>query len=294
MVIQSPECAGLELVVSSFYLSISPVWAKSLSLIVLMILPFWSRSTLTGTAILDFNERVSLYPMTLLAITVLMSCNALSWALIISLLLALFSSVVQLDEGKSITGASFKSGLFISLLGLFSAYFFLLLLFTWIAFSIVGNLNWRAIVWSLLGIITPYYLITSIGYIATGDIFMDPFAPFLHLVSGESSNKVGLSAGLYILIIITISVLFSIRTLRTSRKGIVKRRKILRVGLLLFAFCLVISLLLFQFTPSTPYLGILAVPLSVLSLEFLKDDAPKIDALLFISWVILTCVYLWN
>ncbi|NNC82704.1 MAG: hypothetical protein HKN79_03935 [Flavobacteriales bacterium] len=264
-----------------------------LSIAIVILIPFRARSLLDSTGILDYQNRSSLYPLALFSATALLSCQSLSWLIVLILLLLLYAQVIGLKEGDSLAAAAFKAGLIISLCSLLSPIMFGLLLFVWPGFSILRTLNWKCIIWTLVGIALPLYLYTSLQYIITGQLVMYEYDHMFLTETSTGSSGSGLLTTIYIFVQLSVSSLLLIRTIRQTRKGIVRKRKILRISILLLGVTLLLSLALFQLADARPGLVLMGLPLSFLFLELLKSDASRVDSLLFMVWLITTFVFLW-
>jgi glucan phosphoethanolaminetransferase (alkaline phosphatase superfamily) len=292
-IISPIECQEGNMTVLGISLPALNSWTTLFSILAAIVLPIWSRRIITDIGILDFNERFSLYPMGLFFITSLLSCQSLVWIVIVALLIYLFGLIANLKESDSLASASFKAGMTISVCTFFSPYFLILLLFLWPGLSILRTINWKSIVWALIGLGVPYYLLLSLSYVITGQAHME-ILPSLETVESAGNARGGLIPTLFILFVIALTFLQITRSLRSSRKGVVLKRKILRIGILFLAICLILSLILFQFGQVTPYLGLLSLPISIMFIEFFKEEKKKYESILFIVWIVITYLYIWK
>lgn len=265
---------------------------KSLGVIVI---PFWFRKIIRRSGILDFRERVSLYPIGLFLITVVLSCNAITWLLLVLLNLGIFSTIVNLREDGSLNSAAFKAGILTALCTFFSPFFFLLSLLVLSSLSVIRALDWKSTVWHILGVLTPWYLGYALYYIISGSLDFYGLTESL-LISDSPSQEVhkGFSFIFYLIVTISMTLYMLHLSFGSSRTAIVKRRKFLRIGALFFLITLIISALILQFESASPFLSLIAIPLSVIYLELFKDGRTKVHSVLFILWLLATFLFVWN
>ncbi len=261
--------------------------------ILLIMIPIGYRRSVGRTGILDINERVSLYPLSLILLTVLPSCNNLGFLFASGLILLLFSRVLRIKEGDPSSPVAFSGGVIIALCSWISPYFLLLALFLWAALSSLSILNWRSMVWSMLGLLSPIYIYFTLSYILWGTI---PSVDFSGLIE---SDPVRLSSGLriwwivYLVVFIAISILLILQSIRAASKGVVIRRKLIRLGIILLIITALISALIFQFEGASPYLSLMSIPLAVIFQEMYRSGRPKLYSIGFLLWVVMTVVILW-
>lgn len=254
----------------------------------LLFIPIAYRTVLRDTSILDFNERISLYPISLLLLTAMPSCNRTAILLIAVILIGLLAAVLSLKEGESPSRVSFAGGVLIALTAWVSPYFLFLAPFLWVAIGTLHELSWRAIVWSLLGLLAPVYLYLTVGYIVTG---IWPHIDYQGLLVDDPSvldGTIPLTWIIYLVVILSISVFMLLRSLGASGKGTVRRRKIIRLSMILLALMLVISVLLFSTSGISTYLGLVAVPLAMVFQEMYRKGDERIFNGMFILWLICT------
>ncbi|NNK80431.1 MAG: hypothetical protein HKO93_02950 [Flavobacteriales bacterium] len=261
----------------------------------ILILPFWFRNILRNSAVLEFSERVSLYPLSLFLSTLVLSCHSLIWIISVILLLGLFGIVARLREDESLSSASFKSGIFISVCSFISPYFFLLSLFVMLSFSTLRSLNWKSVIWHLLGVLTPWYLGYTIRYILAGQWdFFQLTDEILIPSNSDTLIPTGLGFIFYLLVTIAATILMIRLTFKSASKGTVRRRKFIRIGGLLLIITSIISVLLLQFESVSPFVSLMAIPLAVMYMEMFKEEGLRLHSVLFILWIIGTFLFVWN
>ncbi len=259
----------------------------------LITIPIGYRRSVGRTGILDINERVSLYPMALVLLTVLPSCNNLLFLIASGLILLLFSRIVRIKEGESAAPAAFGGGVVIALCAWISPYFLFLTLFLWMALSTLNSLNWRVTIWSLLGLISPMYFYYALTYILSGTV---PSFDMSGLLDADPMNSLsGLRVWwiLYLLAFIALFVLLILRSLRAAGKGIVIRRRLIRLGIILLIIMGGISALIFQFEGASPFMSLMAIPMAIIFQEMYRSGQTLFYSIGFVLWVVMTVVILW-
>jgi hypothetical protein len=259
----------------------------------LISIPIGYRRSVGRTGILDINERVSLYPIALVLLTVLPSCNNLLFLTASGLILLLFSRIVRIKEGESASPAAFGGGVIIALCAWISPYFLFLTLFLWLALSTLNNLSWRVIIWSLLGLISPMYFYYTLSYILSGTI---PAFDMSGLLAADPINALsGLRIWwiLYLVVFIALFVLLVLRSIRAAGKGIVIRRKLIRLGIILLIIMGGISALIFQFEGASPFMSLMAIPMAIIFQEMYRSGKGMVYSISFLLWLVLTVIISW-
>lgn len=261
--------------------------------ILLVVIPIGYRRSIGRTGILDFNERVSLYPISLILLTSFPSCNNLEFLIASALILLLFSRVIRIKEGDPPSPAAFSGGIIIALCSWISPYFLLLGIFLWVALSSLNVLNWRTMVWSILGLLSPVYIYFTIGYIISGTV------PSIDITGLTESDPVRLMGDLrlwwvvYLVVFIALFAFVVLRSIRAASKGIVIRRKLIRLGITLLIITALISVLIFQFEGASPYLGLMSIPMAVIFQEMYRSGRSILYSISFLLWLALTIVVSW-
>lgn len=263
--------------------------------LLLLLIPFVFRRGMKRSGALGFNERVSFYPIGLFTITCLLSCNTTPLLIVTLCISLLVNRVLSLNEGDILSKAAFEGGVIISICSLFSYYFLIEIVFLWIAFSVIRPLDWKSLLWSLIGLVAIQYLYYSGAYILTGEFIIT--LDSLHMMDETDlieNRSMGFLPIAYLIVNIALVLLMLSRSLKESRGGIVRRRKVIRIGIILLVVNLVISSLLFQFQGVSPFSSLLAVPLSIIFLDMMEGEHPILYGILFFLWTLLTFMITWN
>lgn len=257
----------------------------------MFFIPFAYRNAIRDAGVLNFSERVSLYPLALLLLPSLQSCNAAFISILVLLILLLFRTILRAKEGDSGMATAFNSGLILALGILITPLFAVMLIPIWIGLSAVNTLNWRTIVWSFLGVFGPVYLLYAVGYLSTGTILV---WPWMEVMTNERSlgGEYSWSLIVYIAVMVGLIVLMVQRSIRALSTGVAKRRRLLRLGLWTAVCAGILSAMLYQFSGVKVYISLASVPLGVLFLEFQYDKSTRWDSLWFVFWLAATWM-LW-
>ncbi len=265
-----------------------------LTTVLLIVIPIGYRRSIGRTGILDINERVSLYPISLVLLTVLSSCNSLLFLIAAGLMLILFSRVVSIKEGQPSAPVAFIGGVVIALCTWISPYFFFLVLFLWSAISTLSTMSWRTLIWSVLGLISPLYLYFTLSYIISGSLPEINFGGLIESEPDQLNNELRWWWILYLGFFVALFILMVIRSIRSASKGIVLRRKLIRLGIILFIITATISALIFQFESAEPYLGLMSIPMAIIFQEIFRSGRTPLYSVSFLLWVLLTITIAWT
>ncbi len=261
----------------------------------LLIIPILFRRGIKESGGLGFSERVSYYPIGLFTVTALLSANTTPLLISVLCITLLLNRILSLAEGDNLSRASFDSGVIVSIGCLFSNYFIFEMVFVWLALSIIRPPDWKSIVWSLIGLVALPYLYFSLKYIIVGEVVIrnDIFQMIPEYETSLRSGA-GIWSILYLVITISMFLLMLARSMQSAHGGVVRRRKVIRIGIALLIVNLIISAVLFQFQGVSPFSSILAVPLAILYLELMEGERPIVHQVLFMLWLILTFIICWN
>ena len=273
-------------------LKLSASLQQVMNFFVLLINAFLFRKLVDVTSILKTGERLSLYPFLLLSSLCLIGSSGIIELLAISIQLLFLIRTFNGIAAGSLERSAFDSGLIIAFASLLQPiYGFLLLIFLSIAF-IHALLNIRVLLLSVLGFLVPFLIYAQVAYLIDSPLF--PAALVRSAGGVHMRKRWGFILILYVLILIGALLYNLYLSFTVMGTGQVRRRMLIRSAFSMVGISIGIGLVssIFGYGPS-PHLAMIP-GLSLLCLEFMRDQKIKWEPYLFLSWLLATGVFIWS
>ncbi|MFT4660009.1 MAG: hypothetical protein ACI8XB_000265 [Patiriisocius sp.] len=185
---------------------------------------------------------------------------------------------------------AFDAGLYLGCAILFNPFYFLLILFTFIALSTLKTLNYREVILAIAGLLAPVIMVTFVIYFFDlsvpsyfGQLSWTPGEMFDLIKNNVNDASVLSFIGNLLTIVVIVYGVFKIIQIANSENT--KRSKVFQLFFILTVFMAIIQLLSKLNGMNVPSIIILSVPLSGLMIHFFTGAK--------LTWISISLFYIW-